>query len=151
MKKLRLFIAGLFALFLLADCSDRSSQQKQYMATSSQQTKLKNELNQYTKKEDASFNRFEVKKDKIIITYSDADVESPVTNAGFESVLENSYEDAQKYQKKCDTQLPYEFKDKSSGVIAKSSYSGKGWYKQLSDGSHQKIKLDFKTGDAEEE
>lgn len=149
MKKIRLIIAGLFALFLLVGCSDGSSQQ--YTVTSSQRTKLKNELNQYTQKEDASFNHFEVKKDKIIISYSDADVESPVTNAGLESVLETSYEAAQKSQKKCGTKLPYEFKDKSSGTIAKSSYLGEGWYKQLSDGSHQKIKFNFKTGDAEEE
>ena len=149
-KKIRLIVVGLFALFLLAACSDSSSQEE-YTVSRSQQIKLQKKYDKFTANWNALFEKAEVKRDKIIITFDDDDVEAPVADAGLESILENSFKKANAIQSNCHTKLPYEFKDKSSGVISKSSYSGQGWYKQLSDGSHDKIKLNFKTGDTEEE
>ena len=147
MKKWKLIVVSLLAILLLAGCSDDDDDET-FTASQSQQTNLTNKLNQYTQREDASFNHFEVRKDKIIITYDDADVEAPVQDAGLESVLETSYKDAQKYQKECKTKLPYEFKDKSSGTIAKSSYSGNGWFKELSNGANNDtMKFNFDTGE----
>lgn len=130
--------------------SEDNSNKSSYSISSSQQEKLTNKLKPYMQKEDASFNKAKVTKDKIIIYFDDDDVEAPVTDNGLKSVLETSYQDAQKYQKQCGTKLPYEFKDKSSGTIAKCSNGGNGWFKELSNGvNNEKTKLNFKSGETE--
>lgn len=141
-----LFLIGVFG------GNDDANNKKPYTITSSQKTKLQKKFTNYTDKWDSIFEKAEVRKNKIVITFDDDDVEAPVADAGLEAVLENSYSKANKIQKQCNTRLPYEFKDKSSGTFAKSSHSGKGWFKELSNGEfNDKMKFNFKTGDAEEE
>lgn len=109
---------------------------------------LINDLNNYaTNDENSDFDKVQIKGKDLIVYISDDYVET-VDDYGLESYLQDTYKQVNKFQKKNNTKLSVVFRDKASGVFAKSSHSGKGWYKSLgSDGD--KNDFNFKTGEAE--
>lgn len=109
---------------------------------------LINDLNNYaTNDENSDFDKVQIKGKDLIVYISDDYVET-VDDYGLESYLQDTYKQVNKFQKKNNTKLSVVFRDKASGVFAKSSHSGKGWYKSLgSDGD--KNDFNFKTGEVE--
>lgn len=109
---------------------------------------LINDLNNYAiNDENSDFDKVQIKGKDLIVYISDDYVET-VDDYGLESYLQDTYKQVNKFQKKNNTKLSVVFRDKASGVFAKSSHSGKGWYKSLgSDGD--KNDFNFKTGEAE--
>jgi hypothetical protein len=137
MKRLGNFTAILVAtLFIALSLSSNVSANKAELLT---------DLNNYAQtSEKADFSKVEVKGNRLIVHIDDGYVET-VNEYGLESYLQNTYKQVNKYQKKNNTNLAIDFKDKASGTFAKSSHSGKGWYKS-SDG---KSNFNFKTGEVE--
>ncbi|MDO5009150.1 MAG: hypothetical protein Q4E15_09655 [Lactobacillus johnsonii] len=109
---------------------------------------LVTELNSYAQtNENADFKKVEVKGNTLTVYIADDYVET-VNDYGLESYLEDTYKQVNKYQKKNNTKLSIVFKDKASGTFAKSSYSGKGWFKST-DTTGEKYNFNFKTGEVD--
>lgn len=113
-------------------------------------SKMLSALNTYAKtNENADFKPAKLQKGRLVIMIDDDYVEPPVTSAGLSSYIEDTYKQVSKYQKKYKTHLNIIFKDKSNGTIAKSSYHGHGWYKDLEDSDPMKYNYNFRTGEDE--
>lgn len=117
-------------------------------ASANNRPDLINNLNNYAQQnENADFERAELKGNNLVIYIADDYVE-PVNDFGLESYLHDTYNQINKFQKKNHTKFSIEFNDKESGKIAKSSYSGKGWFKS-NDSSNTKYDFNYKTGDVD--
>lgn len=137
MRRLKLHFLMLAVLLLgLVSFSSTASASKSGLVKS---------LNKFAQSdEDANFTMAEIKGKKLVIHIDDEYVEK-VNENGLQSYLQDTYKQVHKYQKKNGTKLSIVFKDKASGTLAKSSSSGKGWYKHATD----KEKFNFKTGQVE--
>ena len=85
------------------------------------------------------------KDNNIIVTIDNVYVVSPVTTVGDTAYLSGIFKNFQTVQNKCNTKYPIVFKD-SDGVIGYATYTGDGWYKDLTNHDGNKKAYNFKDG-----